>query len=210
MSVPFAEQFRPNSLEEMVKGTSLEGRVTAELVDKGSKWATDFRAGGYDICTGGWSGAAWDPGYFLLAYLSPSYMYSAAWDTSAVTMEFTVKGGNTTTGEDVTDTMSLIDWYNCLNGNTGCKYNWAAGVLADSSRCEIIAALEEQILSVYYSVPISYNYTSELISYKIEYASRTYNTFMGYGGIKYMSYNYDDAHWTEFVASQGGNIDYTK
>ncbi len=201
--------FIKSSLEEMVKGTSLQGRVTAELEDHQTKWADDFRDGAYEICTGGWSGAAWDPGYFLLAYLSPEYMYSAAWDTSSVKMTYTVKGGNTETGEDVTETMSLTAWYDCLNGNSDA-YNWAAGVLADEARCGIIAALEKEILSVYYTVPISYNYTAELISYKVEYASRTYNTFMAYGGIKYMTYKYNDGAWANFVKTQGGKIDYTK
>lgn len=203
-------EFIKKSLENMVKGTSLEGRVSAELVDKGEKWADDFRSGSYDICTGGWSGAAWDPGYFLLAYLSPDYMYSAEWDTSSATMTYTVKGGNTTTGEDVTATMSLTAWYDCLNGKSSAQYNWAAGVLNDESRCGLIAALEKEILTVYYTVPISYSFSAELISYKAEYASRTYNTFMGYGGIKYMTYKYNDGAWAEFVASQGGKIDYTK
>jgi len=202
--------FITKSLKEICKNTPLEGRIDTEFVNKGTKWAKDFREGGYDICTGGWTGAAWNPGYFLLAYLSPAYMYSSAWDTSSVMMKYTVTGGNTATNEDVTDTMSLIDWYNCLNGNPGCKYNWSAGVLKDEERCKLIAALEKEILSVYYTVPISYSFSAEMISYKIEYKSRDYNTFMSYGGFKYMTYNYDDAHWKDFVASQGGKIDYTK
>ena len=202
--------FIKNTLEEMVKGTALEGRVTAELVDKGTKWAEDFRGGAYDICTGGWSGAAWDPGYFLLAYLSPEYMYSKAWKTDETMMTFTVRNGNLETGADVTETMSLMDWYDCLNGDPEASYDWSAGVIADDIRCELIAALEKQILQVYYTVPLLYNYSSALISYKIEYASRTYNTFMSYGGIKYMTYNYNDGDWAEFVNSQGGSINYTK
>ena len=200
--------FIKESWLELVKGTKLEGRLAFEE-DKaaGEAWATDFRAGTYDVCMGGWTGAAWDPGYFLLAYLSPAYMYSTAWDTSSVTMEFTMPGVGEN-GEDVTDTMSLIDWYGCLNGSAGCKYNWAEGAIPNSKRLLLIAALEKEVLSVYYSVPIQYRFGASLISYKIEYISYDYNTFMGYGGIRYMTYNFTDLEWKDEVARQGGEINY--
>ncbi|MDE7162304.1 MAG: hypothetical protein K2N65_06085, partial [Anaeroplasmataceae bacterium] len=194
---------------ELMKGTKLEGKFELEFVDKGTKWADDFRDGAYDIILGGgWSGAAWDPGYMLLAYLSPDYMYSAAWDTSSETMTFTMKGVGEN-GADVTETMSLMDWYDCLNGNGG-KYNWAQGEIDDDIRCSLIAALEGAILKKYYSVPIAYSYGSSLLSYRADYITREYNTFMAYGGIRYMTYHYTDAAWSEYVSSQGGTLDYTK
>lgn len=193
---------------ELVKGTKLEGRLRfGQMVEAGKTWADDFRAGNYDICQGGWTGAAWDPGYFLLAYLSPEYMYSKAWDTSSVMMDFTMPGVGKD-GADVTDTLSLMDWYNCLNGAKGAKYNWASGRIPESKRLLLIGALEEQILTAYYTVPVSYNFSASLLSYKVEYITREYNTFMGYGGIRYMSYNYSDAKWKTEVESQGGQIDY--
>jgi hypothetical protein len=45
------------------------------------------------------------------------------------------------------------------------------------------------------------------MSYKHEYITREYNTFMGYGGLRYMTYNYNDEDWTEYVAKNG--LDYT-
>jgi len=193
---------------ELVKGTKLDGKLQfAPLLEAGKAWADDFRAGNYDICQGGWSGAAWDPGYFLLAYLSPQYMYSKAWDTSSVMMEFTMPGV-AADGGDVTDTMSLMAWYNCLNGVTGAKYNWAQGRLEESKRLLLIGALEEQILTAYYTVPISYYFSASLLSYKVEYITRDYNTFMAYGGVRYMTYNYSDAKWAEQVKAAGGQINY--
>ena len=201
--------FIQNAWTTLFVGTPLEGRVTFELADKGTTWANDFRAGGYDFCMGGWTGAAWDPGYFLLAYLSPDYMYSAAWDTSAAMMTFTMKGVKSdVTGEDITDTMSLIDWYDCLNGADGAKYDFSSNALSEDLRLQLIAALEKEVLSVYYTVPYSYSFGASLISYKVDYVSYEYNTFMSYGGVKYMTYNYDDAAWAAAVAEQGGQLNY--
>ena len=179
-------------------GTPLEGRIEMKLEDHGTSWANDFRSGGYDICLGGWTGAAWDPGYFLLAYLSPDYMYSTAWDTSSQMLTYTPSA------EIGEKTMSLMDWYNCLNGDPSAEYNWSEGFVDNSVRLGIIAALEREILSVYYTVPLQNSFGATLVSYKFDYITTEYNTFMGYGGIRYLSYNYSDAEW----ATEGANKDY--
>ena len=95
--------------------------------------------------------------------------------------------------------MTLYEWYDCLNGNEGCKYNWAEGKVDVEVRLGIIAALEQEILTAYYTVPISYSFGCSLLSYKVEYITTEYNTFMSYGGIKYMTYNYDDYDWYQYV-----------
>ncbi len=192
---------------ELMVGTPLEGRFSTEVKDFATAWANDFRAGAYDVCMGGWSGAAWDPGYFLLAYLDAGYMYSAAWDTSSVMMEFTMKGVGEN-GADVTETMSLMDWYACLNGDPSAKYDWSATALEQSQRLQLIAALEKEVLKVYYTVPLYNNFSASLLSYKMDYVTYEYNTFMAYGGIEYATYNYDDAEWAALVAEQGGELNY--
>ena len=196
-----------NALKKMVEGTILEGKLETELKDFGDAWADDFRAGAYDICTGGWSGAAWDPGYFLLAYLDAQYRYAAAWDTSKEMMEFTMVGVGED-GGDITETMSLMDWYDCLNGNKGAKYDWSSNAIAESQRLQLIAALEKAVLKSYYSIPISNSFSASMLSYKVDYITYTYNTFMGYGGMKYMTYNFDDAEWAKFVDENNGQLNY--
>ena len=191
----------------LAEGTPLEGKLEVDTAEKGSTWANDFRNGTYDVCLGGWTGAAWDPGYFLLAYLSPSYMYSKAWDTSSQQMTFTMKGVGEN-GADITETMSLIEWYDCLNGNSGAKYDWSSNALEQSQRLQLIAALEKEVLGMYYTVPVANEFSASLLSYKVDYITYEYNTFMSYGGIKYMKYNFTDAEWAAEVAAQGGVLDY--
>ena len=190
------------AFKELAKGTPLEGHLWLELdTSFGSKWATDFRAGAYDICTGGWTGAAWDPGYFLLAYLSPDYMYSKGWETDKQMLTFNPYGDGNAEHEY---TMSLIEWYNCLNGiseNPNFPYDWSEGAVENDFRLGIIAQLEKAILGAYYTVPLQYSFSASLLSYKVEYKTRNYNTFMGYGGIRYMTYNYDDAAWEKAKSS---------
>jgi hypothetical protein len=150
-----------------------------------------------------------------MAYCSPDYMYSAAWDTSKHMVTVTVHGitpnGQITNNPDdvFTATLPLFvdgenDWWGLLNGPL------QQGVLDDEFRVEIIAALEETILLQYYTVPYSTYYSAALMSYKMDYISYEYNTFMGYGGIRYMTYNYDDYEWNEWVSKnkKGGEINY--
>ena len=202
--------------KELMKGTPLQGRFTLEFdASFGTQWANSFRNGEYDICAGGWTGAAWDPGYMLMAYCSPDYMYSKAWDTSKHMIEISVHGVSATgtitnNPEDVyTATMPIFvdgsnDWWGLLNGPL------QQGRLNDEFRVEIIAALEQEILLQYYTVPYSTYYSASLMSFKTDYITYDYNTFMGYGGIRYMSYNYDDAEWKTFVDANkvGGMLNY--
>jgi hypothetical protein len=43
------------------------------------------------------------------------------------------------------------------------------------------------------------------MSYQVDYVTYEYNTFMGYGGIQYMTYNYSDAEWVDYVAANANN-----
>lgn len=203
-------EFVKNAWTELMVGTKLEGKF--ELVfdaSFGDNWANDFRSGAYDVCAGGWTGAAWDPGYFLLAYLSPDYMYSAAWDTSSQQMTFTMPVEQEDgTVKDTELTMSLMDWYNCLNGIAGSAYDWSANAVSQETRLPLIAALEEQVLLAYYTLPMFNEYSASLMSFKTDYISYEYNTFMGYGGIRYMTYNYNNGDWADYVSSKGGQLNY--
>ncbi len=197
--------FITNAWKELVVGAPLDGSLGTEVKYCGTAWANDFRAGAYDVCMGGWTGAAWDPGYFLLAYLDAGYMYSAAWDTANTMMEFTMVGVGEN-GEDITENMSLLDWYACLNG-TGA-YDWSSNGLEESQRLQLIAALEKEVLKVYYTVPLYNNFSASLLSYKVDYVTYEYNTFMNYGGVEYMTYNFTDEEWDAEVAAQGGELNY--
>ena len=195
--------------------TPLEGKLDMELKNFDTAWANDFRAGAYDVCMGGWSGAAWDPGYFLLAYLDPGYMYSRGWDTANHLMEYTLEGAGEG-GKDVTMNLGLLEWYAILNGSHAqysnpraeAFYNWAEGYVDTELRLGLIAALEEEILTQYYTIPTYNNFGASLISYKWDYVSRDYHTFMGYGGVRYIKFNHNDTEWAQFVADHDGKIDY--
>lgn len=185
------------AFKEICVGTPLEGRIELKFdASFATSWAKDFRAGAYEICAGGWQGAAWNPGYFLAAYLDKQNMYSQAWDTENQKLTFNPYGDGQ---EDHTYTMGLMNWWRCLNGQPKAsdtyKFDWSDGAVPSSFRLAIIAALEGEVLKMYYTVPLYNWYSASLISYKIEYISRDEHTFMGFGGLRYMTFNYSDDEW---------------
>jgi hypothetical protein len=135
-------------------------------------------------------------------------MYSSAWETDKITMTFTMEGVAEELGGGVEHTMTLLEWYDCLNGAKGAQFDWSSNAIPESQRLQLIAALEKEVLKVYYTVPLQNEFSASLISYQMDYITYEYNTFMGYGGIKYMTYNFDDAAWAAEVERQGNQLDY--
>lgn len=201
---------------DLMDGTPLKDKFELTFSGNyGDDWAETFQAGGYDVCLGGWSGAPWNPGYFIAAYVSPANMFSQGWDTESHNIEITVHGvdaeGKVTNNEnDVYKSERAIygtkgdSWYELLNGKYG------QGFLNDEFRCEILAQMEAEVLKQYYSVPYSNSFSATLHSFKIDYVTYTYNTFCGYGGIEYLKYNYSDQEWADYVTknAQGGELNY--
>lgn len=207
-------------LETMVEGTSLEGKLEITFdASFGSAWATDFRAGAYDIASGtGFQGGAFDPAGFLQCYVDPEagLMYSTWWDTANEQLTFTMPEGDYEgAGEELT--MSIYNWYCCLNGIAGAKnqpktYNWGAGFIPEDARLELTARLEELTLEQYYTIACTSEYSAEVTGAKFTYITDEYNIFMGFGGYRYMTVNYTDSEWTQYVADHNGDLtsEYTK
>lgn len=198
-------------LEPLFKGTSLEGKV--ELVfdaSFGNNWSDAFSAGEYELCESAWGSAAFNPHYFIGCYINPQYAYTADyWDTENYMVTYTLPGEvGEYPGSGKTRTMSLMNWYNCLNGypSTDSKYQYDWSNIKAEYRNAILAMLEETVLEQYYSIPTITQNTASMLGAKFSYASEQYNTFMGYGGFRYMTVNYTDAEWNTFVASKGGDL----
>ena len=103
-------------------------------------------------------------------------------------------------------TYNLEQWSANLQGKEGCAVDFKSFPMED--QLTALGAVETAILNQYYSIPVYSRYAASLMGYKVDYVSYEYNTFMGYGGIRYMTYNYDDTEWAAFVAANGGTLNY--
>lgn len=199
------------AFNQALVGTPMEGKLEIQFFTTTDNWDQEFSNGDYDICFSAWGSAAFNPSYLLGAtQIWDANRYATGWDPKTVEFTLTLEGYNG--GEPIT--MDLKLWDACLQGLTtddegrATDYDFSG---ADYDiQLQILAAEETAILGSYWSIPVYSSTTASLISYKCEYISYEYNTFMGFGGVRYMSYNFDDTEWEEFVAAdKDGILNYT-
>lgn len=194
------------AFDNMTKGTSIEGKVKIEyFMFSSATWSKQFSDGEYDLCFGAWGQAAFNPAYLLCeTQISAENRYATNWDPKTVSV--TVKATPDDKHEDGIYTYNLEQWRLILQGKDGCPVNFKNFPIED--QLAALGAVETAILKEYYSIPVFSRYSASLMGYKVDYVSYEYNTFMGYGGIRYMTFNYDDTAWAEFVASNNNILNY--
>ena len=191
-----------SALAEVLVGTPFEGKIEYYVsAPYGTEWSNKLKAGLSDVCLAGWSGSALDPFGLSGLYTNPAQMYNAGW-FDATGVDLTLPLGEN--GADLT--MNLQQWSNALNGTTveidGKSYNFGEDNATTEQRLEILAAIENEILQTYDYIPTLQDASAALLSKQVYYVVDEYNPIMGRGGIAYMKYNYNDAQWAEYVASQ--------
>lgn len=194
------------AFDNMTKGTSIEGKIKIEyFMFSSATWSDQFADGEYDLCFGAWGNAPFNPAYLLCeTQISDDNRYAVKWDPKTVSV--TVKATPDDKHEDGVYTYNLEQWRLILQGKDDCPVNFKNFPIED--QLAALGAVETAILKAYYSIPVFSRYSASLMGYKVDYVSYEYNTFMGYGGIRYMTFNYDDTAWAEFVASNNNILNY--
>lgn len=194
------------AFDNMTKGTSIEGKVKIEyFMFSSATWSKQFEDGEYDLCFSAWGNAPFNPAYLLCeTQISEDKRYAKKWDPKTVSV--TVKATPDADHKDGIYTYNLEQWRLILQGKDGCPVNFKNFPMED--QLTALGAVETAILKEYYSIPVFSRYSASLMGYKVDYVSYEYNTFMGYGGIRYMTFNYDDTAWAEFVASNNNILNY--
>ncbi|HAB00494.1 MAG TPA: hypothetical protein DCE08_03140, partial [Ruminococcaceae bacterium] len=198
-------------MAEVIAGTPFEGKITFKVsAPYGNDWSEKIKKGLSDTVLGGWSGSAFDPFSLTDLYVNPSYQYDAGWfDATTVEMELTLN----INGEQKTLKNNLKNWSDALNGAYvtfgDTEYNFGADQVDVQTRLDILAAFETKVLGTYDYLPMLQDGSLALLTQQAYYVVEEYNPVMGRGGIAYLKYNYDDAAWEQFVASQpDGQLSY--
>ena len=198
-------------MAEVTAGTPFEGKITFKVsAPYGNDWSEKIKKGLSDTVLGGWSGSAFDPFGLTDLYVNPSYQYDAGWfDATTVEMELTLN----INGEQKTLKNNIKNWSDALNGAFvkfgDTEYNFGADQVDVQTRLDILAAFETKVLGTYDYLPMLQDGSLALLTQQAYYVVDEYNPVMGRGGIAYLKYNYDDAAWEQFVASQpDGQLSY--
>ena len=205
-------EFLVNNYTEAVKGTKLEGKLTFTRDDTlGNAFSDALNNNQVDMLFGvGWTGSALDPYGLMEAYVKPDYQYDDSTDFTAIYCDIEVNG--------VVYTASVWDWYCIMNGETktitaadGSTIEFSCGVADEdpATRLAILGALEGAVLLNYNFIPIMDDASAQLRGQQVSYYTEDYIFGMGFGGLKYYTFNYTDAEWDAYVAENGGQLDYT-
>ena len=173
------------------------GALTLEPIGNINNRYADVAAGEYAIGYGAWGGAAFYPFRNFQVYCDPDQYdihEAGCWDPTTTMLTLTVEG------EEVTK--SWQEWSGCMVGS---------GDMAEKSfetKLQILANMEEAYMNFFYRIPLASSTLPFMMSYQCNQYTPDYNIMYGFGGIELMSFNYTDAEWAEFVASQGGTLNY--
>ena len=173
------------------------GPITLEPIGNINDRYGDTAKGEYAIGYGAWGGAQLYPFRNLQVYCDTdqySIHEAGCWDPATETLTLKVHD------EDVT--MTWQEWSRCMVG---------AGQFAGEdfdTKLTILASMEKLYLEKYYRIPLATSTSCTLLAFKASYITPDYNLAYGWGGLELMTYNYNDAEWTEFVASQNGQLNY--
>ena len=200
-----------NLLNEFVtkatEGTSLEGKITFE----GKSFSGDVSrydaigSGQVEISNCAWGGAAFYPFSAMRVYCVNSYVSGGineqrSFDPARTNLTISFDWGD---GKGVSErTMSYEEWSKAIA---------PGGSLASAAlplKLHVLSNLEEGLLNLYNFAILGSYASVSLDSMKIKMATETYNIMYGFGGLRYMTYNYSDAAWSSFVSSQGGELNY--
>ena len=103
---------------------------------------------------------------------------------------------------DSGENRSYHDWYTFLNNNFTEQdredvenFDQEEYDRVHNEKLNILAGLEAGILNRFEAVPLLARGTSSLTSFKVENGSPYYISLVGYGGVRFLKFLYDDVEW---------------
>ena len=172
----------------------------------------EAKKGAYDVIFSTWGGAQMNPWGLMEVYCDPSFdsncEYGMVDRVKSIYLTFDYNG------DGVEETRSIADWYNFLNSlveispadydmddpESVAQYELDR-VQRHFEKLNVLSELEVGYLNTWATAPILSRSSASLTSFKVQEGTDSYIPLMGYGGIRYMTFNYDDAEWAAAIAS---------
>jgi oligopeptide transport system substrate-binding protein len=164
------------------------GTITLEAVGNVENRYSAVPSGEYAVGYGAWGGAAFYPFRHFELYMDPdkySVNEAACYDPKKDVLTLSVGGENVS--------MTWQEWSRSMLGSG----RYAAALV--SKKLEVCARLEEAFLSTYYRIPLYSSTESTLLSHQCDYYTDEYNIMYGFGGLRLLSYRYNDGEWASAV-----------
>ncbi len=195
---------------------------------KDEDYYTTARNGGSDMIFSIWGGAAIDPYGLMQVYLDKTFTNCCEYGFKGKQDQEDLWIDLNGDGKQTDDEVNTYDgWYHVMNDDLAegeysddVKVNDEdAKSLSEAKQAEhakwkelhekkltVLAGTEAGIVNRYEAIPIVARGSSSLTGFKVENATKNYINLVGYGGIRFLRFNYTNAGWKEFVSSNGGKL----
>lgn len=210
-----------NAVAEINKTDSDKKSITFSLrTQQDEDYYNTAKAGNYDMIFSTWGGAAINPYGLMQVYLDPEFESTCEYGFKGMQNMETLAIDLDGDGEidEATEVKTYNNWYKDITENI--KEPDLDGIDRDAEenaalvtkyneihnqRVTILAGVEAGILNRFEAVPLVARGDSSLTSFKVENATKTYINLVGYGGVRFMKFNYNDKTWHEFINSKSYN-----
>ena len=192
---------------------------------KDEDYYTTAKNGGYDMIFSTWGGAAINPYGLMQVYLEADFAstceYGFKGHQNEVFLDIDVNGDGEI--DQNSEHKTFDDWYKEMDSATynepelesyeepadkssDAHAEWAAWSRIHENKLRILAGTEAGIINRFEAIPVVARGTSSLTGFKVENGSSTYINLIGYGGIRFLKFNYKNAEWNQFVKSLNGKL----
>ena len=160
-----------------------------------------------------WGGAAVNPIGLMQVYCDSTFESNCEYGFKGKQGSYMVEidaNGDGSIGEG--ETKSLESWWSEINGITEDAKNYGSEAWTKQHNyiLNVLAGLEAAYLKRFEAVPLVARASTSLNSFKIENGSKVYVNLMGYGGLRYLTFNMDDYDWNKFIKSSEYSADLYK
>lgn len=182
-------------------------------MEQDEDYYNNAKKGAYDTIFSTWGGAQMNPWGLMEVYCDSEFdsncEYGMTEQVKTLTATFDSDGDGTE------ETKTISGWYNWLNESveedrsnydTDEEFEVAFKKM-HNQRLNVLSNLEIAYLNTFSTLPVLSRASSSITSYKVEFGSEKYIPLIGYGGVRYMTYEYTDAEWQAAIDSGEINAD---
>lgn len=198
-----------------IEGSNISFELSAT---KDEDYYSTAKTGGYDLIFSTWGGAAINPYGLMQVYCDSTFESNCEYGFKGKQDQVTLDIDSD--GDGAVETKSYNSWYTKMNNDLvepeidedidqeSDEYKeWSE---IHEQKLNILAGLEAGILNRFEAVPLVARGTSSLNSFKVENATKNYISLVGYGGIRFLEFKFNDAEWAEFVSNENYSADLYK
>ena len=191
-----------------VLGANDDIGIQIKLV-KDEDYYTSAANGNYDMIFSTWGGAQTNPRGLMEVYCKRDFTQTCEFGFKGIqdTVKIEIDADGNGTIED-SENKSYDAWYAEMTAITETDPRGSDAYNTKHNRIlNILSGLEAGIINRFEAIPIFARASSSINSFKIENGVDEYINLIGYGGVRHMTFNYNNTEWDDFVSRNLANLE---